>query len=216
MKRKKKSFEWSGRSYARRKKVKQSGTLYRLRSQSLVDAGFASYDEYLASDLWSVIRARVMERDGHKCYACHRPCRCVHHITYGIEVLLGNRDDQLISLCGGCHKYIEFIGDRKLSCANTILEKLIMRVRSICGGGAAKGAARRLMPRCRHCDQRSTHLDSTNLCRPCQRALLVESRINQSAPRATGKGVPDNRAMSHGNTPSEREFLGLGVADTGP
>ena len=70
-------------------------------------AGFGSYQEYLKSDLWKSIRARVLERDNYKCRLCGKHATQVHHRHYGIRTMKGKTLTHLMSVCGGCHQKIE-------------------------------------------------------------------------------------------------------------
>jgi len=84
---------------------------YRARDRKLKKLGFPSYAEYLASDLWKSIRARVFKRDGHKCRACGKPAANAHHYTYSRPGLAGLKIGTIWSLCRSCHKFIEFNQD---------------------------------------------------------------------------------------------------------
>ena len=62
-----------------------------------------TYGTYYSTREWLNTRARIIERDDHRCQveACGKPAECVHHITYD---RLGRENDlDLISLCHGCH-----------------------------------------------------------------------------------------------------------------
>lgn len=88
------------------------------------------HHEYLKSDLWKTIKARVLARDGNVCLACDRPAVLVHHKSYDQQVLAGYRDDLLVSLCGDCHGKIEFDeAGKKVDVheANRRLERLCSR-----------------------------------------------------------------------------------------
>jgi hypothetical protein len=70
------------------------------------------YPAYLQTREWKVIRRRVLKRDKGLCQLCVAKAQCVHHISYDEEVILGERDEDLISLCDPCHQSIEFDGER--------------------------------------------------------------------------------------------------------
>jgi hypothetical protein len=72
------------------------------------DPSIQDYDEYLKSPLWRKIRRRVLKRDNHKCKRCSGKATVVHHRDYTPEVLRGDADHLLVSLCDGCHHVIEF------------------------------------------------------------------------------------------------------------
>lgn len=86
---------------------------YELRKQSLATLGFASYQEYLASDLWKRIRYRALRRDGWLCKVCRKPARCVHHRHYSLDAMAGLDISSLVSLCHNCHEAAEFHDGRK-------------------------------------------------------------------------------------------------------
>ncbi len=75
------------------------------------------HDIYLRSSLWRSIRLRVLTRDDNTCQCCREAADVVHHKSYDEEVMIGNRDGDLISLCFECHEFIEFDGDRKTTLA---------------------------------------------------------------------------------------------------
>jgi 5-methylcytosine-specific restriction endonuclease McrA len=95
-------------------KPKLSGNQYRRRAANLRRLGFASYAEYLASDLWAGIRRRVLDRDGFKCKRCGGRATQVHHKKYVTKALTGDTLGLLVSLCGPCHTFCEWDGDRKV------------------------------------------------------------------------------------------------------
>ena len=68
---------------------------------------FQDYNsEYLPSKLWKSIKRRVLKRDGKVCQLCTGPGGVVHHRSYDLEVLEGNADYLLITLCEGCHELV--------------------------------------------------------------------------------------------------------------
>lgn len=66
------------------------------------------YENYRKRKLWKTIRDRVFERDRRKCRRCYGPAEVVHHRSYAPEVMEGNADEWLVSLCHGCHTVVEF------------------------------------------------------------------------------------------------------------
>lgn len=97
---------------------------YEARDRTLLAMGFSSYREYLASDLWAGIREQVRARCHYRCRMCKGRATQVHHLSYTRPVLEGKDPQQLIALCGRCHKKVEF--DPKTGCKLTVEE---MRVR---------------------------------------------------------------------------------------
>jgi len=64
------------------------------------------YSEYLESDLWKTIRAKVLLRDGCICRVCRSKAIVVHHRNYNTATMSGDDLDSLISLCKSCHKRV--------------------------------------------------------------------------------------------------------------
>lgn len=81
--------------------------IYDARDGVLRSMGFRDYRDYLASPLWREIRARVL-RKRPECRLCGGTATQVHHTKYLKGDLYGTRLDNLIPLCGGCHRRIEF------------------------------------------------------------------------------------------------------------
>ena len=71
-----------------------------------------NYEAYLATPQWKSIRRRVVKRDGGLCRLCGSRAQCVHHISYEQNVMIGQKDSDLISLCRACHKGLEYDGKR--------------------------------------------------------------------------------------------------------
>lgn len=88
---------------------------YRERDDILREMGFSSYDEYTASDWWKIIREEVLKRDVYRCRVrrCSRTATLVQHFTYTRNTMIGSAPFNLISLCGKCHREMEFDGDHK-------------------------------------------------------------------------------------------------------
>ena len=84
------------------------------RDELLMELGFASYRDYLNSDLWKSIRSRVMRRWSRRCKLCGDPAIDVHHINYTKSGLLGKKLTQLRPLCRTCHEKVELCDSRKL------------------------------------------------------------------------------------------------------
>ncbi|MEJ0046203.1 MAG: HNH endonuclease signature motif containing protein [Rhodospirillales bacterium] len=72
-----------------------------------------NYNAYLRGKKWRTIRERILARDGNECCICPPPMSApateVHHRSYHPLVLKGVADEQLISLCRACHRYVEFV-----------------------------------------------------------------------------------------------------------
>lgn len=81
-------------------------SIFQERDDALAQLGFASYSDYLASDLWQWVRGLL--KDKRECQAC----KCTtglawHHRDYSIPILVGNFcDDSIVRLCNKCHNAI--------------------------------------------------------------------------------------------------------------
>ena len=93
------------------KSSKKGWKPYANRNRRLHNAGFESYPDYLASDLWAEIRERVLDRDGRKCRFCGDAANQAHHGNYTNAALSGKSIDGIRSVCGSCHKFIEIKQD---------------------------------------------------------------------------------------------------------
>jgi 5-methylcytosine-specific restriction endonuclease McrA len=87
---------------------------------------FASYKDYLESELWKAIRDKVLKRDDGLCLVCRCRASEVHHRSYATEVLKGEKLELLMSICRPCHKAIHFDGAKKrtLGDANRLADEL--------------------------------------------------------------------------------------------
>lgn len=65
------------------------------------------YWNYLQSPLWKIIRSRKLSKNPN-CELCGELANQVHHTEYTDDVLDGRDDSKLVSICGPCHKMIEF------------------------------------------------------------------------------------------------------------
>jgi hypothetical protein len=131
---------------------------YTRRDALLKELGFASYAEYLQSDLWARIRRRVLGRYRSKCQACGGPASEVHHKHYSLKVLSGKHIIGLKAICRECHARIEFADGMK-----TALPVANRRMRQI-------GEANRMMrPLCAVCKKNHTK-GRARICRRCKRS----------------------------------------------
>lgn len=90
-------------------------SIYEARNTLLKHMGYATYQDYLDSDAWKVIRKRVMARDKWKCKICDAPAEAVHHVKYDQATMLGTTIKHLASICNDCHEAVEFKDGVKLS-----------------------------------------------------------------------------------------------------
>jgi 5-methylcytosine-specific restriction endonuclease McrA len=86
---------------------------YVRRQRNLEKLGFRTYSEYLASDLWKAIRSRVLQRDNGICRRCKGRAWQVHHRKYVMKAMDGTNIGLLVSVCGPCHEFMEWDGERK-------------------------------------------------------------------------------------------------------
>jgi hypothetical protein len=88
---------------------------YHERNVVLKEMGFRSYQEYLDSELWSIIRKNILSRDAHFCRGklCNSRSTLVHHLSYNKPTLLGEAPFALITLCKDCHRKVEWNGSTK-------------------------------------------------------------------------------------------------------
>jgi len=73
-----------------------------------VDPLSLEYEDYKKTKLWKQIKSRVLIRDDHLCRRCGAKADLVHHLSYDVEVMLGQLDSKLVSLCSGCHEIVHF------------------------------------------------------------------------------------------------------------
>ena len=100
-------------------------TGYGERLVSLKTLGFKDYAEYLKSDLWGIVRMKVMQGNP-TCSLCPRPADQVHHLSYTVADLIGETLDQLKPICKGCHYRVEFHLKRKRTFREATLAYLSM------------------------------------------------------------------------------------------
>ncbi|MEQ3724083.1 hypothetical protein [Alcanivorax sp.] len=67
------------------------------------------YQQYLQSPEWAQVRDDIFVRDQGICLDCGNPAEQIHHRSYP-EVMGDENYDDLVSLCGSCHRYRHEIG----------------------------------------------------------------------------------------------------------
>lgn len=73
--------------------------------------GFASYDKYLASPLWSHIKCMTFAKRGRICKRCNNQTATeIHHSSYSIDVLRGEKISALFPVCHDCHEAMHYRG----------------------------------------------------------------------------------------------------------
>lgn len=65
-------------------------------------------NKYLESKPWKKIKRRVLKRDKNICLRCGGKGTVVHHRSYEREVLEGDADHLLATVCSACHEVIHF------------------------------------------------------------------------------------------------------------
>lgn len=93
---------------------KQRGATYESRNAILRAIGFSNYAEYLKSDLWKRIRAKVFRVKGRTCMLCGEPADVPHHNRYHRQDLLGWTLKYINPICNRCHHGIEFDDGEKV------------------------------------------------------------------------------------------------------
>ena len=97
--------------------------VYATRNELLIAFGYRTYKQYLKSDEWKAMRARVFEQY-QECICCTTSAQVVHHVKYDSATLLGLHTLNLAPLCRACHERMEIdeAGDKAaLSRANTLM-----------------------------------------------------------------------------------------------
>lgn len=70
------------------------------------------YSEFLKSKYWSIVRQRVLQRDGSKCVICSYSKNLqVHHDNYKNHFREHRHLNNLMTLCGKCHKEHHYCTD---------------------------------------------------------------------------------------------------------
>lgn len=148
--------------------------------ETLGRLGFSTYREYLQSDLWKRIRARVMSREGGKCRVCGVKATQVHHKDYGDEVMAGEDLKRLVPLCGKHHDEIEWCEGRKCK-----LYEANRRLRAIAQAVAPKAGKKRKGKRrhriCTKCGKVRCKTGKT-LCKFCKRPKTRKKPYPQRKP----------------------------------
>ena len=167
---------------------------YAGRNSTLLEMGFPSYNDYLASDLWTGIRNTVWQGKGRQCYLCAGVANVLHHISYGRETLKGEDVHNIVPICNSCHYLVEYNykgHKRPLANAQNVYRKLLrkspMRKKLglhkrrtapsiiskrgfwICCGKRAKNKSLPTCPYCLRClaCKYNNAAPNDNYCRPC-------------------------------------------------
>ena len=82
--------------------------VYLERKENLKKIGFKSYQDYLDSKLWKIIRGEVWRRDHGFCRGCGKKGTEIHHYRYSVKALVGAEPHHLFVVCRDCHSKIEF------------------------------------------------------------------------------------------------------------
>jgi len=64
----------------------------------------------LYSDRWDNIRHQVYQRDGFRCVMCGKKTKLHAHHVVPVQVSHDNSINNLVSVCGHCHRKLEAIG----------------------------------------------------------------------------------------------------------
>lgn len=151
------SFQNSHRCNMSRDPRATTKSLYINRNRVLAKMGFASYQDYLKSDLWRSIREKVLSTSG-GCKKCGKQAECVHHLDYSKQTLNGERLNKLVKLCNKCHYSIEFDGSEKLLATNEIASRTTKLLKS---------KSTKYWPTCRCCRNQRKQLGRNDICLEC-------------------------------------------------
>jgi len=166
------------------------------RNRMLVAMGFATYGDYLRSDLWAKIRARVFGECGNLCFVCGKWGHFVHHRQYTADNLAGRSLDGLSPVCKPCHDLIEC--DRRAGKRFDFgaIEARAMELQAKAGAGAlnsdGRTRGRRIAAELRAYEERRK-LWAKQKAEERARAL-EEKRARKAAARAAGEGKKRRRA----------------------
>lgn len=106
---------------------KKDHSQYWKRDKIVAKIGFASYRDYLRSELWTGIRDRVLSQ-AKKCRCCKESApQCVHHHTYTKQNLSGRTLANLVALCNECHRAIEYNGRKKRQESHSVFRAFQVR-----------------------------------------------------------------------------------------
>lgn len=167
---------------------------YNIRQQSLSLLGFASYDEYLKSELWLTIKSVVLTQNP-RCQICaKRKAYTAHHVSYTVAVLAGRDMGQLVACCRGCHKHIEFEAEQKRVDCSEIYREMRAAMVSRRGGSATKKVRKESKPRCRCCGQQRKRLGREGICLQCFKRF--GARVHDMAVARDLKYVMDIQART--------------------
>lgn len=82
--------------------------------------GFASYQDYLASERWTAFRTRAMHHWGYKCLLCQRTPIMMHHTSYAR--ICDESVTDVIPLCKTHHRAIHEYHRRTMTGVSRIVE----------------------------------------------------------------------------------------------
>lgn len=92
----------------KKKKKKVKIVSYAERNAILLRTGYATYRDYLKSELWVDIKTKILTACNHRCRLCREHTNTVHHTNYNRRTLEGKNFRFLVPLCNGCHYKTEF------------------------------------------------------------------------------------------------------------
>lgn len=87
---------------------------YTVRENALKSLGFATYEDYLISGLYTGIRKHFFAINK-VCFVCGGKPDQIHHQSYKVKVLTGIESKYLYAICRVCHTECEYEGGNKLS-----------------------------------------------------------------------------------------------------
>ena len=102
---------------------------YSNRNRNLKLMGFSSYQDYLASPLWSWIREVAFKIFGRACLFCGGAANQVHHMGYDRNTLEGKKFSKLYPVCPSCHQFGEFSKGGLKYPPNIATRRMVQRAR---------------------------------------------------------------------------------------
>ncbi len=128
-----------------------------------------SYQDYLKSDLWQDVRARVLRRDNGVCRICGGTATQVHHTCYSAAALEGRSLVGLFAICRPCHAFVEFRQDGSKAHLFKDVRKRVRLLASLKGRKFIDpGQERRHCKRCNRLVGLQS-MDEYNVCRRCRK-----------------------------------------------
>lgn len=146
---------------------------YESRNARLRWLGFSTYADYLASELWSRIRAEVIRLADGKCFCCGAKATQAHHTNYKIGTLNGESLAGIQAVCRDCHTRIELHEDGRKTKTKEVAARTIELQK-------ANGVVPKW--KCRHC-LKNFAKRGRDICGPCLKTTAGRSVEHTQRPQ---------------------------------